>query len=488
MTEIHSIDVVIIVVYLLGILSFGLYFKRFVKSQNDYFLAGNMLPWWIIAMSIIGTNIGAYDYIGAAGGAYRFGIAQANYEWIGAIPAIIISAFLFIPYYKKARVYTIPEFIGRRYNQACRTIVALLWGFFLICLLGIFFWAAGIMLQTYLGWNLKVSIVITAVIVGLYTVTGGLAAVTMTDVVQLAVMFVGGIAIAILGFWEIGGWSNFYDKIIAAKPEHFDIFLPLSNENYPWLGMVLGLAIVLSPAWWCCHQAIIQRSLGAKTEWDAKAGMIFAAIPKLFIPLLVVLPGFFAIVFCTNPAEIQNPDQALPWVIKHLLPPGLAGLVFVSFIAALHSSADSTLNSAATIWTRDIYAKFFKKNASDAHYLKAGKVMTIVFVVWGVMFAPVTDKFPGIYLAMQNILSFFQGGILATVLLGILWKRATGMGGLAGLIGGVCISGILFYMDINFLYVAWWSFTGSLLLNFIVSLFTKPEPAEKIRDLVYGDL
>lgn len=483
---IHGIDLVIVIAYLVAIPIFGVYFKKYVKTEEDYFLAGKMLPWWVISMSIIGTNIGAYDYMGAAGGAYRFGIAQANYEWIGAIPAMVLAAMLFVPYYWKAGVYTVPEFLGRRYNTAVRVIEAVLWGAFLACVLGVFFWASGLMLNEYLGIPVEISLLITALIVGIYTITGGLAAVAMTDVVQLLVMFIGGVALSVLGLWTVGGWSGLVEAITPANPDHFKLFLPLSNPTYPWLGMIFGLALVLSPAWWCCHQAIIQRTLGARSEWDAKAGMLFAAFPKMLIPILVVLPGLLALAL--NPGLAgADMDKAFPWLIKNLLPAGLAGLVFAAFMAALISSVDSTLNSAATLWTRDIYQRFFKKDASDRHYLKVGRILTLVFVVWAIAFAPITKAFPGIYVAMQTLLSIFQGPTFAITLLGIYWKRANQWGGLAGLLGGVAISSSMFFITkTSFLYIAWWSFLGSILITIVVSFLTKPDPIEKLEGLVYG--
>ncbi|MDH4218498.1 MAG: sodium/solute symporter [Candidatus Aminicenantes bacterium] len=484
--DIRGIDLVIVIAYLIAIPIFGVYFRKYVKTEEDYFLAGRMLPWWVISMSIIGTNIGAYDYMGAAGGAYRFGIAQANYEWIGAIPAMVLSALLFVPYYWKAGVYTVPEFLGKRYNLAVRVIEALLWGAFLACVLGVFFWASGLMLNEYLGIPVEVSLLITALIVGVYTITGGLAAVAMTDVVQLLVMFIGGVALTVLGLWTVGGWSGLVNAITPTNTDHFKLFLPLNNPTYPWLGMIFGLALVLSPAWWCCHQAIIQRTLGARSEWDAKAGMLFASFPKMMIPVLVVLPGLLALAL--NPGLVgPDMDKAFPWLIKNLLPAGLAGLVFAAFMAALISSVDSTLNSAATLWTRDIYQRFFKKDASDRHYLKVGRILTLVFVIWAIAFAPVTKEFPGIYVAMQTLLSIFQGPTFAITLLGIYWKRANQWGGLSGLLGGVTISSFLFFITkSSFLYIAWWSFLGSLFITIIVSLVTKPDPVEKLEGLVYG--
>ncbi|MFQ6115549.1 MAG: sodium/solute symporter [bacterium] len=484
--DIRGIDLFIVVAYLVAIPIFGVYFRKYVRTEQDYFLAGKMLPWWVISMSIIGTNIGAYDYIGAAGGAYRFGIAQANYEWIGAIPAMILSAMLFVPYYWKAGVYTVPEFLGKRYNVAVRIIEALLWGSFLASVLGVFLWASGLMLNEYLGIPVELSLILTAVIVGIYTIAGGLAAVAMTDVVQLLVMFIGGVSLTVLGLWTVGGWSGLVNKIVQVYPEHFKLFLPLDNPTYPWLGMIFGLAFVLSPAWWCCHQAIIQRTLGARSEWEAKAGMLFAAFPKMFIPVLVVLPGLLALYLNPNLVGPEM-DKAFPWLIKNLLPAGLAGLVFAAFMAALISSVDSTLNSAATLWTSDIYQRFIVKNASDKHYLNFGRILTFVFIIWAIIFAPVTKKFPGIYVAMQTLLSIFQGPTFAITLLGIYWKRATQWGGLSGLLGGVAISSFLFIkVQWSFLYIAWWSFVGAMLINIIVSLLTKPEPIEKLEGLVYG--
>jgi SSS family solute:Na+ symporter len=284
----------------------------------------------------------------------------------------------------------------------------------------------------------------------------------------------------------VGGWQGLVGSITPNNPDHFKLFLPLDNPTYPWLGMIFGLALVLSPAWWCCHQAIIQRTLGARSEWDAKAGMLFAAFPKMFIPLLVVIPGLLAL--SLNPGlQGSDMDKAFPWLIKNLLPTGLAGLVFAAFIAALISSVDSTLNSAATLWSRDIYQKFIKKDASDKHYLKVGRMLTLIFIIWAIFFAPVTKKFPGIYVAMQTLLSIFQGPTFAITLLGIYWRRANRWGGLFGLLSGVCVSsGFFLFSDWSFLYIAWWSFVTAVAINVVVSLLTKPEPLERLVGLVYG--
>lgn len=482
----HGIDMFIVIAYLTAIPAFGFYFKRFIKTGQDYFLAGRMLPWWVISMSIIGTQIGATDFVGAAGGAYRFGIAQAHYEWIGALPAMMVSALLFIPYYWRAGVYTVPEFLGRRYNLAVRTILALLWIMWLIFFLGVLFWTSGLMLNEYLGMPVWLCLFLTALIVGIYTITGGLAAVAMTDVVQTLIMFIGGISLTVLGLWVLGGWTPMIEKILPDNPQHLNLFLPMDHETYPWTGILFGLAFVMSPAWWCCNQAMIQRTLGAKSAWDAKAGMVFAMFPKMLIPFVTVLPGLIALAL--NPNLVgADMDKSFPWLIKNLLPTGLAGLVFASFMAALISSVDSILNSTATLLTRDIYQRLFVRNAPDTHYLKIGRIMTLLFIILAIILAPLTKLFPGIFVAGATMLSLFQGPTFGITLLGIYWKRATQWGGLFGLLGGVCISSFMFFvLHWKFLDIAWWSFLASVLINVFVSLFTTPEPMEKLNGLVYG--
>ncbi len=483
-SSVATIDVVIVIVYMLAILGIGTYFGRNVKTAKDFFLAGKMLPWWVIGFSIIGTNIGSYDYMGAAGNGFKVGITQANYEWIGAIPAMIISALIFIPFYWRAGVYTVPEFLGRRYNAAVRLIMAIIWGLVLICFLGIFLYAAGLLMNSFLGWPVMTSIIIVAVIMGIYTVVGGLTAVVYTDLIQFVVMLVGSVSIMVSGFMKVGGISGLSEKVTEQNPEHLQLFLPLSNLDWPWLGMVFGLALVLSPAWWCCHQSIIQRTLGARSEWDAKAGMILATFPKTLFAFFIILPGFF--VLALTAGQFENPDQALPEAIKLLLPIGLRGLMFAAIIAAIQSTVDSTLNSLSTIWTRDIYQTFIVKNATDKHYLAIGRWLTVIFLIGGILFAPATEKFPGIYLAMQYILSIFQGPTFAIMLLGIMSKRINQWGGLFGLIIGVISTAIMFSQNVPFLYTAWWSFVITIIATILISLLTKPDPEEKLVNLVYG--
>ncbi len=489
----HGIDYFVVIAYLIGILFLGYYFKTFVSSSEDYFLGGKSLPFWAIGMSIVVSDIGALDFVGVSGQAYRYGISPGNFDWIGSVPAMLLGAFIFIPYFWKAGVYTIPEYLGKRYNDSVRTIASLTWIIFFAFDLGVLFWASAVFLEALMGWPIWVSIFITAGVVGLYTYFGGIAAVVMTDVVQMVIMFVGGFTLVFLGFYHVGGWEGLVDKISAMGPtyqNHFDLIQPTNTESpFPWTGILFGLTFVMANAYMIGNQAVVQRCLTAKNEWHAKASMIFAAFLKMLIPVLVLFPGLVAIVLLPG---LEDGDQALPLMIKKLLPPGLIGLMFSAFFAGLMSSIDSMLNSTATLWTKDIYEKFIKKGAPDRHYLLVGKVTTVAILFFGIVTAPVSDSFPGIYVAIQTFLSFFQGPVFSILLLGMFWKRTTQQGGLAGLIAGM-ISALLmhlfkdslFTIEEPFLYVSWWSFVVGFVVTVVVTLFTKPYEDSKLLGLVY---
>ena len=490
----HGIDYFIIIAYLIGMLLLGYYFKRFVSSSDDYFMAGKSLPFWAIGMSLIVSDIGAIDFVGTAGQAYRYGIVVANFDWLGSVPGMIIAAFIFIPFYWKSGIYTIPEYLGRRYNQGAQLMASITWILFYTFGLGVTFWASGVMLNTLMGWPIWVCILVTGAVVGFYTVSGGLSAVVMTDVVQMIIMFIGAGAMVFIGMTHVGGWDGLVEKISAKGPEfsnHFDLIFPSDTETpYPWTGILFGLTFVMANAYWIGNQSIVQRCLAAKSEWHAKASLIMGAVLKMFIPILIIFPGIIAIV--TNPG-LENGDQAVPLLIKNFIPPGLLGLLFAAFFAALMSTLDSTLNSTATLWSTDIYKKYLVKKGSDKHYLKVGKITTVAIMVLAMISSPLTENFPGIYVAIQTLLSFFQGPIFGVLLIGMLWKRTTQWGGFYGLTGGIAIAVLmylfkdsLFTISDPFLYVSWWSFVASLIIAFVVTLFTDPWPMERIKGLVFN--
>jgi solute:Na+ symporter, SSS family len=515
------IDLFIIFLYMIGIMLLGTYYARFVDSSEDFYISGKMLPWWAIAMSLVATDISALDFIAASGQGYKWGIVVANFDWIGCLPPMILGAFFIVPFYWRAGVFTIPEYLGLRYNRWVQLIQGILWGGFLTCVLGALYWATGLMLVEFLpipddfmggalknslnfmlafyhsadgnNWQIMTWVIVIAVTVGIYCYAGGLSAVVVTDVAQLVIMYIGGMAIIILGMLKVGGMHGLTTKIYAMGPEfanHFKLFLPADSPSpYPWHGILFGLAFVLAPAYWFGNQAIVQRNLGAKSEWDTKGGMLFGAFLHALIPIMVTFPGLIALAL--YPGE-KTGDVAFPRLIHKLLPPGLTGLVFAVLLAALMSTAASNLNSAATIWMKDIYQKFVVRKASDRHYLAFGRVLTAVFVLFGIAFAPIVTRYNGLYIAIQSFMTFIQGPNLALILLGILWARPTGWGGLAGLLTGLISATLMFIFkkyifthEDPFLFIAWWSFVISALTIIIVSLLSKPEPREKLLGLVW---
>lgn len=478
----HPLDLIIIVGYLALITFVGLRLAGRVKSARDFFLAGRSLSWWVIGLSIIGTNIGANSYVGAAGNAFSIGIAQANFEWIGAIPAMILAALVFIPLYWKAGVYSIPEYLGLRYNSTVRVVAALITSIVSVFAIGVALWAIALTLQTYLGWPIWVGIMVTGTIVGAYSIAGGLAAVAFTDMLQVSIMFVGGLVIVGLGISQTGGFSGFAETLVSENPNHLQAYLPADHPSYPWPGVIFGLGLVLSPAYWWAGQAILQRSLGAKSQWDASAGMMFAAFGKIFVPLLIVFPGLLALVMH---AQIEYPDMALPWIIKNVLPPGISGLMFIAIIAALQSTIDSSVNSTSLMLTRDVRHVLIK-NANPDNDLKVGRILTLVLLLLAMCTAPLVAELGGIFTFLQTILSLFQGPMLALLILGAFTRRATPQAGLWTLISGVIFASAASYAGMNMLYVAFSSFIYAVIALWLLSGLTAPQPDKDLSTLTYS--
>jgi SSS family solute:Na+ symporter len=515
MGALSIVDLSIIVVYLIGMVLFGLYIGRSMHSGKDFFLGGRSLPWWAIGMSLVATDIGATDIIGVGGATYTFGLAVANFEWIGCVPAMIIAAFIFIPFFWRAGVYTIPEFMEKRFNLHVRISLSLCWIIFMACNLGIMLYASAKMGSVLFGWDETFLIFLTALLVGIYTFVGGIKAVVYLDSVQCTIMIGGCLTVLVIGLVDIGGVGVLWDKIHAMAElqqsasaantvaEKTSIILPVDTTSpFPWTAILFGLGMVLAPAYWIGNQAIVQRSFGAKTEFEAKAAFIWGALLKNLIPVVIAVPGLIALI---KFPELADGDKAIPSLIAHMLPIGLKGLFLASFLAALMSSIDSYLNSASAIVTSDIYKRLFNPKADDEYLLKIGRGTTFALTVWAILFALTISRIEGsgIYAIFQTLMAFFQGPSLALIITGILWRRATGKAAFIGFLGGLFTSISLFTLNQEavytflglqplfeisepFLYFSFWSFVVALSLIVVVSYLTAPEPIEKIGHLLYS--
>ncbi|MCA9191742.1 MAG: sodium/solute symporter [Planctomycetales bacterium] len=516
-------DYFVIGLYLIGTLSMGVAIGRRLKTGKDFFLAGRQLPWWAIGMSLVATDIGGTDIIGVGGAAYRHGMAVANFEWIGCVPAMIVGAFVFIPFFYRTGVYTIPEFMERRYNVAVRAILAACWLLFMACNLGIMLLASAKMMAQVFGWEPALCIIVTASLVGIYTMIGGLAAVVYTDMIQCVIMILGCLLILIMGLIEVGGFAELSHRLATlnhpmtdgaplspteinasaeSTADHASLILPVDTPSpYPWPGIFFGLALILSPAYWIGNQAIVQRSLGARSEFEAQASYIWGALLKNIIPLIVAVPGLIALVVVP---DLQDSDGAIPALVGLMLPPGVRGIFVAAFLAALMSSIDSYLNSAATIVTNDFFVRFVNRQASDTQLLNIGRVTTLVLVAWAIVFAfslnLLSDQ-GGIYAIFQTLLAFFQGPSFAVLIIGVFWRRATGTAAVIALLGGIgtsislCVLNQpwlaeawqlepLFQIQEPFLYFSIWAFLVTAGLLIIISIFTKQVPAEKLQYVI----
>ncbi len=502
--KLGSIDYVVLAAYLAGTMALGLWVARRLKTGDDYFLAGRRLPWWAIGFSLVATDIGATDIVGGGGSAYRYGLAVANFEWIGCVPAMIVAAFVFIPFFHRAGITTIPEYMEKRYNPAVRVALAACLFLFMACNLGVMLFASAKMISGMFGWNTAASLLGIAIVTGVYTTSGGLAADVYTDVLQCVVMIGGCLVMVLIGAAEVGGFGALFDQVRArASADHARLILPADSASpFPWTGIFFGLALVLSPAYWIGNQAIIQRSLGARSVFDAKASFVAGALLKNVIPVIYAIPGLIALVKFPG---LASQDDSIPRLASEMLPIGLRGIFLAAFLAALMSTADSYLNSAAAVFTHDLYKRFLRRDADDRRMLVVGRATTAALMAWGVLFALLVGTWEGtgLYTVFQTLMSFFQGPLLALILAGVLWRRATGKAAFVGFTAGVGTSVLLFTLNLEgvrkalglaplfrieapFLYYSLWSFVVAAALIAIVSLATKPEPEEKIRGLVWG--
>ena len=541
MTQLTSIDYLVILSYLAATMVIGLWVGSYVRSGSDFFLAGRSLPWWAVGMSLVATDIGGTDLIGVGGDAYRYGIVMGNFEWIGCIPAMLVGAFVFIPHLWRCRVTTIPEYLERRFSIQLRSSVAACWLFLMACNLGVMLLASAVFMKSLAGWDITICILVTAFLVGIYTWSGGLGAVVYTDVLQGLVMIGGCLMFVIIGIQDVGGISPLIQKIHAiaieqdrqdallqdqirsvaekkgekaksrhgrpaGESEHLSLVLPVDTRSpAPWPGVLFGLALIVGPGYWIGNQCIVQRALGSKSEYDAKASYVYGALIKNLIPFIVALPGLIALVKFPELGH-ERADVALPQLVGTLLPAGLRGLFVAAFLAALMSSVDSYLNSATTLYVNDFYRRFYRPNADEGQMLAVGRWTTIGFVLWGIYFAFQLLAFPaGIYTIFQTLLSFFLGPTLAVLVAGMLSRSSSSDGALTGFFAGLLTAVGLFLMNLPsvcrwlntpplfqvgqpYLYYSFWSFIVAMMFIVIFSYFLRSDPPEKTRYAIGGIL
>ena len=411
-------DGIAFVSFLAFVVGVSLYASRREKDTKDYFLAGRHLTWWLIGFSLIASNISTEHFVGMAGAGFgEAGLAIASYEWIAAITLVVMALWL-LPLFLRLGIYTMPEFLEHRYGRPARTLMAV---YMMIAYIGVaiaaVLYSGALGLKTVFGLDLTTGIWLIGLLAGAYTIYGGLKAVVWSDLIQGSALLLGGLFVAILALNAVGGLESF----LSQNGDKLHTILPADHPDIPWTAMLFGIWIP-NFFYWGFNQFITQRTLGSKNLAHGQDGIMLAALIKLIIPFIIVFPGIMA--FQLYGDQITNGDQAYAVLIQNLLPAGFRGIMFAALFGAVMSSLDSMLNSAATIFTMDIYAQHIDKTSSAERRLYVGRIATAVFVLLGCLIAPLPGKFEGVFRYIQMVWGFISPGIVAVFFFGIINRRA----------------------------------------------------------------
>jgi len=468
--NISNIDFSILIIYAVTILSIGLYVSRTKKGKeknsSDYFLASKSLPWWAIGASLIAANISAEQFIGMSGSGFAIGLAIASYEFMAALTLIIVGKY-FLPIFIKKGIYTIPEFLEKRYNSNVKSVLAVFWIFlFVFVNLTSVLYLGGTALDTIIG-NGDGALVLNSVIgLGLfaaaYSLWGGLSSVAWTDVIQVILLVIGGLITTIIALNHItedGGILNGLEHIFEKAPEKFNMILNSEDEGYsdlPGIAVLVGGMWIANLYYWGFNQYIIQRTLAAKSIAESQKGIAFAAILKMIIPIIVVLPGIIAyVMYSENPETAQAftdtdgsllNDKAYPWLISSFIPTGLKGIILAALSAAIVSSLASMINSTSTIFTLDIYKPMVNKNASEKNLVTVGRLSGLVALITAIIIAPVLGNIDQAFQFIQEWTGVVSPGILAIFMLGLFWNKTSAR---AAIIGALCSIPIALFFKVG---------------------------------------
>ena len=528
LVSLGTIDYLIIGIYFAFVLGIGFYLKHYANTGEEFFMAGREMTAWIAGLAFISANLGALELLGWAGQSYQYGIMAAHWYWIGAIPAMLFLGLVMMPFYYISKTHSVPGYLLLRFGPGARSLSAVTFGFMTVLMSGINMYAMAKVMAVVLGWNIHFSIILSAITVGLYVGLGGLLSAIFNEVLQFMLIWFGAALIPILGLVETGGWQGMVDRIKAnipaIHPDHANLdythmwsVMGSSNDNamgMHWTGAVFGLGAVISMGYWTTDFLVVQRVLTAKDLRAAKMAPIIGAAFKMFVPFIVILPGLLGLAVLpmhlvgeNDPAMAQGGhsyNEVLPLMLARYCGPGLLGLGVTALIAGFMSGMAGNVTAFSTVWTYDIYRPF-KPNETDAHYVSTGRWCTVIGILVSIAAAYIVPLFPSIMTYVQSLFSFFIAPLFGTVILGMLWKRATGYGGFWGLFAGVLSSIGMFtwykfdttHTAISYIalsanasdmaenmYSALWAGLICVAVTIIVSLLTPARPDSELVGLV----
>ncbi|HEU5453337.1 MAG TPA: sodium:solute symporter family protein [Terriglobales bacterium] len=520
LVHLAPVDVAIIVFYFALVLAIGWYLRRLANTGEDFFLAGREMTAWIAGLSFLSANLGALELMGWAAASYQYGILATHWYWIGAIPAMLFLALVMMPFYYISKTHSVPGYLKLRFGESSRALSAISFAFMTVLMSGINMYSMALVMKVVLGWDIHFSIWVSSLTVAVYVALGGLRSAIFNEVLQFILIWAGALLIPILGLVEAGGFTGLKQRIAAnASSEYTHLWSTLGSFNanpmgIHWTGIVFGLGFVISFGYWTTDFLVVQRVLAAKDLRSAKLAPIIGAGFKMLVPFIVILPGLLGL--AVLPVKLTGEAQAvatggysynevLPLMLARYCGPGLLGLGITALIAGFMSGMAGNVSAFTTVWTYDIYRALINKRASDHHYVNMGRWTTVLGVLISVGTAYLVMSFASIMDYVQALFSFFIAPLFGTVLLGMLWKRASGPGGFWGLLAGTLSSigmwawvkadpAALRYVALSpdakdmaeNMYRALWSWIVCVLVTVIVSYATKPKPVAELDGLVYG--
>lgn len=456
--QIGAIDYSIIAIYILFVIGIGWVLKRRMKTSADFLTSGKTIPAWITGLAFISTNLGALEVMGMGASGAKYGMMTCHFYWIGAIPGMVFLGVFMMPFYYGSKARSVPEYLKLRFNEKTRGFNAISFAIMTIFASGISMYAMAKLMQVMLGWDFTFSILMSAVIVLTYTYLGGLTSAIYNEVLQFFLIVAGLVPLVFLGLKDAGGWGGIQQRLqtVATQsgfsPDAWthswaNLGNPAANPmGIDWFGLVAGLGFVLAFGYWCTNFLVVQRAMAADSMSAARRTPIIGAIPKMFLPVLVILPGMIAIALTSQgglsgfklpvKGSSFDYDMVVPLMLGHYLPSGVLGLGLTALIASFMSGMAGNITAFNTVWTYDIYQSYLKPGQSDKHYLRMGQIATIFGTLFSMAAAYVAAQFNNIMDFVQLIFAFVNAPLFATFIIGMFWKRATGNAAFIGLLAG----------------------------------------------------
>jgi SSS family solute:Na+ symporter len=533
LAHLSPLDIAVIVIYFTMVLWIGFYLKKQANTSEEFFMAGREMTAWIAGLSFVSANLGSLELMGWAGSAYQYGILAAHWYWVGAIPAMLFLGMVMMPFYYVCKTHSVPGYLKLRYGPGASIVSAFSFAFMTVLMSGVNMFAMAEVMKVVLGWNLNFSIIVSSLAVAVYVALGGLRSAIFNEVLQFVLIWGGALLVPILGLVEAGGWTGFKAKLArdmatgaVANGDYTHMWRSMGHfadnpMGIHWTGIVFGLGFAISFGYWTTDFLVVQRVLAANNLRSARMAPVIGSFFKMAVPFIVILPGLLGLVVLQNPdgslmhlvaenlatpgSGLHSYNEVLPLMLVRYCAPGLLGLGITALIAGFMSGMAGNVTAFSAVWTYDIYQPLINKNAKDEHYVTVGRWATLLGVIVSIGTAYLVMSAAGIMDYVQALFSFFISPLLGVVLMGMFWKRATKEGGFWGLLIGTLTSiGLWAWVYINpaalryvalspdaktmaeDMYRALWSVITSVLVTFVVSLFTKPKSLAELDGVVYG--